>query len=81
MWGLESDNFFIRGLTMASYIQITGSAQRTNGEGGVHWRRTLMTDSAAEEAGGIVIVEAKGAPLGYRSRREIGDMVRPLGTL
>ena len=66
---------------MVSYIQITGSMQRTNREGEVQWRCTLLTDGAAEEAGGITIVEARGVPLGYRSQREIGDMVRPFATL
>ena len=62
MWELENSNFFIRGLANASYIQITGSTQRTNREGKVNWRFTLLTDRATEGVGGIVILEAKGYP-------------------
>ena len=43
-----SSKVAIRGLTMALYIQITGSMQRTNKEGEVNWQRTLMTDGATE---------------------------------
>ena len=81
MWELENSNFFIRGLTMASNIQITGSTQRTNREGEVNWRFTLLTDRATEGVGGIVTLEAKGVPLGYRSQTELGDMVRPFRML
>ena len=81
MWELENGNVFIWGLTMASYIQIRGSTQRTNREGEVNGRRTLLTDEATEAMGGIVILQARGVPLGYRSRMEQGDMVRPFRML
>ena len=81
MWELENRRFFICRLAMAAYIQITGWTQKTNRDGEIKWRHTLLTNRAADEEKRTGIIEARGVPLGYRSWQALGAMMRPFRML
>ena len=80
-WKLENGDFFLRGLTMVTYIQITGSTQRTSRDSEVKWQHILSIDGATDTEEGTTIIESRGVPLGYRSWSALGTVVRPFRSL
>ena len=80
-WELENGNFFLRGLTMAKYIQIIGSSLRMTKDNKVKWQHILPIDGATNRKEGTTIIEVRGVPLGCRSWLALGGMVRPFGSL
>ena len=48
-----------RGITVVTYIKITGWRQKTSWDGEVKWLHTLLTDEASNGDRGTVIIEAR----------------------
>ena len=62
-------------------ILVDGQTHEGNEETGVKWHHVLLMNRAAMREQDIVIIEAFGLPLRYKSRSTLEVLVRPFGTV
>ena len=77
---LETGEILLRQISSKVCIELCGGYQLI-GDAKIKWQRIIWTDKAGEDMTRPAIIDIRGIPVTYRSRKNMEAIVRPFGRL